>query len=45
MYSIEESIPTSFKYSFNKFFVADWIKGNVGLEIAFTSTVIPALIK
>ena len=38
-------IPTSFKYSFIKFLLADSIKGNFGFEIACTFKAIPALTK
>ena len=44
-YSALVNKPTSFKYSFKRFFVSDSFNGYTGLEIAFTSKAIPEFIK
>ena len=38
-------IPTSLRYSFNKFLPLDSISGNTGVDKALTSNAMPELIK
>ena len=45
LYKMLVRIPTSLRYSFNKFLPLDSISGNTGVDKALTSNAMPELIK